>query len=64
MMKLDLYMFPGCPYCRRVISVIDSQGRKDITLHNIHANEQDRQTLDWQMREDTSKICKQIRRSS
>ena len=45
MMKLDLYMFPSCPYCRRVMAVIDSQGRKDITLHNIHANEQDRQTL-------------------
>lgn len=44
-MKLDLYMFPGCPYCRRVLAVMDSQGRKDITLHNIRANEQDRQTL-------------------
>ena len=44
-MKLDLYMFPACPYCRRVISMIEASGRKDITYHNIHANEADRQTL-------------------
>lgn len=44
-MKLDLYMFPSCPYCRRVMAMIDASGRKDVVYHNIHANETDRQTL-------------------
>ena len=44
-MKLDLYMSPSCPYCRRVMAMIDASGRKDVVYHNIHANETDRQTL-------------------
>ncbi len=44
-MKLDLYMFPTCPFCRRVIAFIEESGRKDVTYHNIRANEADRLTL-------------------
>ena len=44
-MKLDLYMFETCPYCRKVMREIEAQGRKDITYHDIHKNEEDRQTL-------------------
>ena len=43
-MKLDLYMFDTCPYCRKVINEIKMSGRKDIEFHNIHENEEDRQT--------------------
>jgi len=45
LMKLDLYMFDTCPYCRKVINEIKLSGRKDIEFHNIHENEEDRQTL-------------------
>lgn len=41
-MKLDLYMFSTCPFCRRVISEINAQGRTDIEMHDIHMNEADR----------------------
>lgn len=44
-MKLDLYMFPTCPFCRRVLTAVEAQGRTDITMHNIHASEEDRRTL-------------------
>lgn len=44
-MKLDLYMFETCPYCHKVLNEIEAEGRSDITLHDIHKNEEDRQTL-------------------
>lgn len=44
-MKLDLYMFETCPFCRRVMREIQAQGRKDIIYHDIHKNEEDRQML-------------------
>ncbi len=44
-MKLDLYMFPTCPFCRRVIGAIEEAGRTDIVLHDIHKSEEDRRTL-------------------
>ena len=44
-MKLDLYMFPACPYCQRVIRYLESAGREDIIFHDILENEEDRQTL-------------------
>ena len=43
-MKLDLYMFQGCPFCRRVLAAIEA-GRTDVTLHDIHKNNDDRRTL-------------------
>lgn len=44
-MKLDLYMFQGCPFCRRVLAAIEAAGRMDVTLHDIHKNNDDRRTL-------------------
>lgn len=45
-MDLKLYMFDTCPYCRRVISEIEAQGRTDIEYKNIRKNEEDRKTLE------------------
>ena len=44
-MKLELYMFDTCPFCRRVLNYIDESGRTDVELHNIHKSEADRQRL-------------------
>ncbi|MBQ8083612.1 MAG: glutathione S-transferase N-terminal domain-containing protein [Clostridia bacterium] len=44
-MKLELFMFDTCPFCRRVLNYIDESGRTDVELHNIHKNEADRQRL-------------------
>ena len=32
-MKLELYMFDTCPYCRRVLNYIAESGRTDVELH-------------------------------
>lgn len=44
-MKLELFMFDTCPFCRCVLNYIDESGRTDVELHNIHKNEADRQRL-------------------
>lgn len=44
-MKLDLYVFKGCPYCHRVIRYLNKKNIQDVTIHDIHRNEEDRQTL-------------------
>ena len=44
-MKLELFMFDTCPFCRRVLNYIDESGRTDVELHNIRKNEADRQRL-------------------
>lgn len=44
-MKLDLYKFDTCPYCRRVLAFIDESGRTDITLHDTRKSEDDRRYL-------------------
>lgn len=44
-MKLELYKFETCPYCRRVLDFIEQNGWTDIELHDIHKNESDRQRL-------------------
>lgn len=44
-MKLELYMFDTCPFCRRVLNYLDESCRTDVELHNIHKNEADRQRL-------------------
>lgn len=41
-MGLKLYMFETCPYCRKVIREIESSGRTDVELHDIHKSEADR----------------------
>lgn len=44
--KLELYYYPECPYCRKVLRAIDDLGvAGDIELKNIHADESARQTL-------------------
>ena len=44
-MQLDLYMFETCPYCQKVMREIQAEGRTDIVFHDIHKEEEDRQTL-------------------
>ena len=44
-MKLELYMFDTCPYCRRVLNYLAESGRTDVELHNIHKNVEDRRRL-------------------
>ena len=44
-MKLELYMFDTCPFCRRVLNYIAESGRTDVELHNIHKNAEDRMRL-------------------
>lgn len=39
-MKLDLYIFPTCPYCRRVLNYIEESGREDIELHDAKNDEE------------------------
>lgn len=44
-MKLELFKFDTCPYCRRVMSFIEQQGRTDIEYRDIHASEENRARL-------------------
>jgi glutaredoxin len=44
-MELKLYMFEICPFCRKVLNEIESSGRTDVELHNIHKSELDRMEL-------------------
>ena len=44
-MKLELYKFDSCPYCRKVMRAIDRSGRTDIEMKDIHKNPSDRTTL-------------------
>lgn len=44
-MKLELYKFDSCPYCRRVMNFIEIVGRTDIEYHDIHKNAADRERL-------------------
>lgn len=44
-MKLELYMFDTCPFCRRVIGEINKSGRNDITFYNIHQDDDARKRL-------------------
>ena len=44
--KLELYYYPECPYCQKVLRTLaelDASG--DIALKNIHADDEARQTL-------------------
>ncbi len=36
--KLELYYYPECPYCQRVLVAIRRHGWKGIELKNIHAD--------------------------
>lgn len=41
---LELYIMPGCPFCRKVLSYMERQGI-EIPLRDITANPNDRSTL-------------------
>ena len=43
--QLDLYYFPECPYCQRVLRAMDEHGWEGITLKNIHADAEADATL-------------------
>lgn len=43
--KLDLYYYPECPYCQRVLRAISANGYEGITLKNIHADAEADETL-------------------
>lgn len=41
---LELYIMPGCPFCRKVLSYMERRAI-DIPLRDITANPNDRSTL-------------------
>lgn len=41
---LELYIMPGCPFCRKALSYMERQGI-EIPLRDITANPNDRSTL-------------------
>ena len=44
--KLELYYYPECPYCQKVLRTIDElDASGTIVLKNIHADDEARQTL-------------------
>lgn len=44
-MKLELFKYDTCPFCRRVMAYIEQSGRGDVEYHDIHLNEDDRKRL-------------------
>ena len=44
-MKLELFMFEGCPYCRRVTDEIARQGRTDIEIRDTMKDPANRERL-------------------
>lgn len=44
--RLELFYFPECPFCRKVLGAIDSLGAGgSIELKNIHEDDEARRTL-------------------
>lgn len=44
--SLELYYYPECPYCQKVLRALNALGCADaVTLRNIHAESAARQTL-------------------
>ncbi|MDI9591187.1 MAG: glutathione S-transferase N-terminal domain-containing protein [Acidobacteriota bacterium] len=43
--KLELYYYPECPFCQRVLRAIDAHGYEGIELRNIHADAEADATL-------------------
>jgi len=44
--RLELYYYPECPYCQRVLRTIDALGvTESIVYKVIHKDEEARQTL-------------------
>ena len=44
--ELELFYYPECPYCQRVLRALDEVGAADaVSLRNIHAEEEALRTL-------------------
>lgn len=43
--KLELYYYPECPFCQRVLRAISANGWEGIELKNIHASAEADATL-------------------
>jgi glutaredoxin 3 len=44
--RLELYFFPECPYCRKVIGAIDDLGLKDrVVFHNARSDSKEKEAL-------------------
>ena len=44
--QLELYYYPECPYCQKVLRALDELDAADaVVLRDIHADEDARQTL-------------------
>lgn len=43
--SLELYFMPTCPYCRKVMKFMDSQGIT-MPMHDITADRKDRENLE------------------
>ena len=44
--SLELYYYPECPYCQKVLRALDEFGAaNDVALKDIHADDDARQTL-------------------
>lgn len=50
-MKLELYYFPQCPYCQKVLRAMEQLNLSDISLKNI---KEDSQALE-KLRSDTGR---------
>lgn len=44
-MKLELFKFDTCPYCRKVMKYIEKEGRTDIEFRDIHKDAENLKTL-------------------
>ena len=44
--RLELYFFPDCPYCRKVLGAIDDLGLKDkVVLHDARSDPKEKHAL-------------------
>ncbi|MBQ9438076.1 MAG: glutathione S-transferase N-terminal domain-containing protein [Lachnospiraceae bacterium] len=44
-MKLELFKFETCPYCRRVLDYLAETGRTDVELRDIHESKENEERL-------------------
>lgn len=44
--RLELYFFPDCPYCRKVLGAIDDLGLKDrVVFHDARSDPKEKEAL-------------------
>lgn len=44
-MKLELFKFDSCPYCKRVMRYLENAGRTDVIYRDIHKDPESRARL-------------------